>query len=242
MVFSLIILLLMIVFLILYFILNKKIKMPTRVTELLINNYNKKVKKILKFTKKNEIDFDASKYYSKLIDAQLTFNNLKININKLKNIEKNNKLINEMLNSKTKKEFLSFAKELSEDCEFYQFKDELKIKNEEEKILYIFGLKKTKLDFEMQKYFGSQYFFFHDDKYFFLYNLMAYIIDEKNIFESKIIPYKLIIKEDNDKNKEKSDVFELIIQELNIDIKIQVPQNDVKKYLKKTIKQNEKTL
>ena len=71
---------------------------------------------------------------------------------------------------------------------------------------------------------------------------MAYIIDEKNIFESKIIPYKLIIKEDNDKNKEKSDVFELIIQELNIDIKIQVPQNDVKKYLKKTKKKKEKTL
>ena len=146
-----------------------------------------------------------------------------------------------MLNSKTKEEFFNYENKLNKNCKFYQFKDEINIKNQDEKILYIFGVEKTKLDFEMQKYFGSQYFFKYNKKYFILHNSRAYIIGEQNIFDSMVIPYNLIIKECKTENKENKNVFELMIEELQLNIKVIAPQKDVKKYLKSRIKfQNNK--
>lgn len=240
--FGLIILSLMVVCLAVYFIYNKKLKFPTRLTEILIYSYNKKIKKVLAFCKKNQLPFNATQYSSSLENATLTFENIELNIKMLKKIEENKILLEKMLNSKTKEEFFNYENKLNKNCKFYQFKDEINIKNQDEKILYIFGVEKTKLDFEMQKYFGSQYFFKYNQKYFILNNSLAYVVDEKNIFDSKVVPYNLIIKECETKNEENKDVFELIIEEIQLDIKVLAPQKEVKKYLKSIIKLQDKNI
>ena len=239
--FGLIIMALMVICLVVYFICNKKLKFPTRLTELLINGYNKKIKKLKAFCKKNKLNFDEKKYFCFLKNAELNFDNLDFNIKMLKKIEENINLLKKMINSKTKEELFDHVNKLHENCLFYQFKDELKTTNEEHKILYIFGVEKTKLNFEMQKFFGSQYFFKYNKNFFILNNFQAYIIDEKNIFDSKVVRYNLIIKECEFNNKEYKDVFELIIEEIQLHIKVIAPQKDVKKYLKSRIKsQNNK--
>ncbi len=240
--FGLIVMSLMVVCLAVYFIYNKKLKFPTRLTEFLITGYNKKIKKVHAFCKKNQLNFNSAQYLSFLEDGMLNFENLEANIKTIKKIEENKNILEKMINSKTKEEFFDCANKLNKNCKFYQFKDEINIKNQDGKILYIFGVEKTKLDFEMQKYFGSQYFFKYNQKYFILNNSLAYVVDEKNIFDSKVVPYNLIIKECETKNEENKDVFELIIEEIQLDIKVLAPQKEVKKYLKSIIKLQDKNI
>ena len=52
----------------------------------------------------------------------------------------------------------------------------------------------------------------------------------------------MIIKECETKNEENKDVFELIIEEIQLDIKVLAPQKEVKKYLKSIIKLQDKNI
>ena len=236
--YSIIIFVLMIVCLVIYFVFNQKIKMPTRLTEFVIDKYNKKLKKIAAISKKNEINFDEKIYQSKIESEKLTLDNLEKNIKTLKKIKKNTDLIKNALALTNKDEFEKALGELAAGCELFEFKDELKTSEEDNKLFEVFDFKKSKLDFEMQKYFGSQDFFVHDEKYFFFDKNKAYVIDTKNVFKSDVLQYNLEISESKEKTEEKVPIFELKILELNLSKKIQVPQKNIQNYLRKKIKPN----
>ena len=226
----------MIVCLIIYFVFSKKIKMPTRLTEFVIDKYNKKLKKFAAISKKNEINFDEKIYQSKIESEKLTLDNLEKNIKTLKKIKKNTDLIKNALALTNKDEFEEALSELAAGCELFEFKDELKISEEDNKLFEVFNFKKSKLDFEMQKYFGSQDFFVYDEKYFFFDKNKAYLIDIKDVFKSDVLQYNLEIAESKEKTEEKVPIFELKIAELNLSKKIQVPQKNMQNYLRKKIK------
>lgn len=228
----------MVVCLIIYFVFSKKIKMPTRLTEFVVDKYNKKLKKIAEISKKNEINFDEKIYQSKIEPEKLTLDNIEKNIKTLKKIKKNTDLIKNALALTNKDEFEKALGELAAGCELFEFKDELKMSEEDNKLFEVFDFKKSKLDFEMQKYFGSQDFFVHDEKYFFFDKNKAYVIDTKNVFKSDVLQYNLEISESKEKTEEKVPIFELKISELNLSKKIQVPQKNMQNYLRKKIKPN----
>ena len=234
--YSIIIFVLMIVCLIIYFVFSKKIKMPTRLTEFVVDKYNKKLKKLAAISKKNEINFDEKVYQSKIEPEKLTLNNLEKNIETLKKIKKNTDLIKNALTLTKKNEFEKALSELATDCTLFEFKDEFKLSEEDNKLLEVFDFKKSKLDFEMQKYFGSQDFFMYDEKYFFFDKNKAYVIDIKDVFKSDVLQYNLEIAESKEKTEEKVPIFELKIAELNLSKKIQVPQKNMQNYLRKKIK------
>ena len=228
----------MIVCLIIYFVFSKKIKMPTRLTEFVVDKYNKKLKKLAAISKKNEINFDEKAYQSKIEPEKLTLENLEKNIETLKKIKKNTDLIKNALALTKKNEFEKALRELATDCTLFEFKDEFKLSEEDNKLLEVFDFKKSKLDFEMQKYFGSQDFFVYDEKYFFFNKNKAYFIDIKDVFKSDVLQYNLEIAESKEKTEEKVPIFELKIAELNLSKKIQVPQKNMQNYLRKKIKPN----
>ena len=226
----------MIVCLIIYFVFSKKIKMPTRLTEFVVDKYNKKLKKLAAISKKNEINFDEKAYQSKIEPEKLTLENLEKNIETLKKIKKNTDLIKNALALTKKNEFEKALSELATDCTLFEFKDEFKLSEEDNKLLEVFDFKISKLDFEMQKYFGSQDFFVNDEKYFFFDKNKAYLIDIKDVFKSDVLQYNLEIAESKEKTEEKVPIFELKIAELNLSKKIQVPQKNMQNYLRKKIK------
>ena len=239
---------LMVICLILYFVFEKKLKTPTVVSELLIKNYNTKLLKLSKKLKKLNIEFSFDQYKSFVKPKVLTEENLKHNITVVEKIKINYEVLNQIKQTKNVEQLKNELKKLKKDCEIYEFKEELKFNNKNNKYLEIFNVKKEKLNFENQKFFGSQTGFIINEKYIFLGNSLAYVIDQKNIFCSYFSDFIIkIIKNSKkiDKNIENyyknGLIYSFFIKLKNdeFEAKAVVNQKDLKKLLDAKIKNSE---
>lgn len=239
---------LMVICLILYFVFEKKLKTPTVVSEWLIKNYNTKLSKLSKKLKKLNIEFSFDQYKSFVKPKVLTEENLKHNITVVEKIKINYEVLNQIKQTKNVEQLKNELKKLKKDCEIYEFKDELKFNNKNNKYLEIFNVKKEKLNFENQKFFGSQTGFIINEKYIFLGNSLAYVIDQKNIFCSYFSDFIIeIIKNSKkiDKNNENYYKEELIysffikLKNDEFESKAVVNQKSLKKLLDAKIKNSE---
>ena len=239
---------LMVICLILYFVFEKKLKTPTVVSELLIKNYNTRLSKLSKKLKKLNIEFSFDQYKSFVKPKVLTEENLKHNITVVEKIKINYEVLNQIKQTKNVEQLKNELKKLKKDCEIYEFKDELKFNNKNNKYLEIFNVKKEKLNFENQKFFGSQTGFIINEKYIFLGNFSAYVIDQKNIFCSYFSDFIIkIIKNSKkiDKNIENyyknGLIYSFFIKLKNdeFEAKAVVNQKDLKKLLDAKIKNSE---
>lgn len=239
---------LMVICLILYFVFEKKLKTPTVVSELLIKNYNTKLSKLSKKLKKLNIEFSFDQYKSFVKPKVLTEENLKHNITVVEKIKTNYEVLNQIKQTKNVEQLKNELKKLKKDCEIYEFKDELKFNNKNNKYLEIFNVKKEKLNFENQKFFGSQTGFIINEKYIFLGNSLAYVIDQKNIFCSyfsdfiiKIIKNSEKIDKNNENYYKNGLIYSFFIKLKNdeFEAKAIVNQKSLKKLLDAKIKNSE---
>ena len=226
----------MAVCLIIYFVWVKKIKTPTVVTEILLVKYNKKLKKIKQITAKNNIVFEVEKYFSKIANQELNFDNIEENIKTIKKIKNNYEVFKDLKNIKNKNEYSQKLKNLEKNCLLYEFKDEIKLLDDNNKYFEIFCFNKSKLNFELQRYFGSQDFFVFENKYFLLNSNKIYLIDGNNIFNSDVDQYNINIKKCA-KTIDNKLVYKIIIKINNILIEkeVVVPQKKLQKLLNKNI-------
>lgn len=189
MIYSIIILSLLLVALILYFVLSRKIKTPTVVTELLTKKYNDRLSKLYVFLKKNGINFVAAEYECKLEDSLLSWQAVEENIKAIENIKENVKLIGEIYKATKKQQVEELLKNLHAPCKIRQFMGELEQEKQGAQIFEVLGFNKTKLDFEQQRYFGSQQFFKIGDMFFFFGKQKVLTVDINNIFKCAIEDY-----------------------------------------------------
>lgn len=177
---------LLIVCLILYFVFSKKLKMPTVATEIMISKYNKKICKLEKFCKLNKLDFDKTKVSSSLIEDKLNVENLLSNTETIKAIASNYEDIEDIYVSSEKMEAQEKINKLKNIAPIKIFADELKCDPGVRDVFETFNVSFTKLDFEVQKYFGSQNCVnIGNEKLIFLENEQIVVVNDKNIFECK---------------------------------------------------------
>ncbi len=235
---SIIIAVLMIVCLVIYFIYSRKLKTPTVTTEVLIKKYNGKVNKLSRFLRKNKIDYDLTPFASKIVKADLTWTRLQSNITAIKTIEFNNELIEELFLANTKQELMDKIKQLKGGLEICEFAAELDPNKKASQILEILGYEKSKLDFEMQRYFGSQTFYKKENKLYFLCNSSALVVSPKNVFECEILDFEIKINKKTEKSVKKEEKT-TPIYEINLVLggkenkqDLLVPQKEIEKILK----------
>lgn len=109
----------------------------------------------------------------------------------------------------------------------------------------LFNIEKGKLGFEYQKYFGSQDFFFVENKCVLLDNFSAFIIDPKNIFDCNYLTYNLKINKKSLKNDKKPEnnepIYEILFKSEGFEFvrQVKVIQPHLQKFLNKKIKNEE---
>ena len=240
MIFSVIIAVLLVAALILYFVLNNKIKTPTIATEILINKYNKKIDKVNLLLKGNKVEINISKYKSFIEKSEINYDNIECNIETIDRIQKNYNVLNLALADKSKDQIEQTLKKLDAPCKIYQFAEELKTSEEMNKIFDMLGYKKTKLNFELQRYFGSQYFYEINDLLVCCINKKLLSINRDNIFGNKSAEYKLIIKENEEKESGKVFDVSLLTDCEILHTKVFVPQKENIVFLKSFIENKKK--
>ncbi len=195
MVFSIIIAVLLVAALVLYFVMSRKLKTPTVVTELLTTKYNKRLDKLSLFLKKNQIQKDVAGFKSTVEKVDISWEAVQQNLQAIANIENNAKLTEEILVATKKQEVEEKLKNFVAPCKICEFAGELQQKNNRAQIFDVLGLNKSKLDFEQQRYFGSQFFYKVGDEFVFFHEGQALIVDPTNIFASRIVVYDVSVSE-----------------------------------------------
>lgn len=214
---------LLVLSLIAYFILSRKLRTPTVFTEIITKKYVARLKKVETFLKKNKIEADLP--YPIIESQELNWQAVENNLLAFKRLQKNVETIESVLACGTKDQVLQLISEF-ETVKIAEFKDELV----EDKIVDIFkimGYEESKLDFELQRYFGSQNFIKIENKMVFINNSLALVISPKNVFESEILNFKLIIKKIN-KNNYKITYF---LGKKEYSTELEVPQPHIRKIL-----------
>ncbi len=220
-----------------YFLLSRKIKMPTVNTEILVKKYNNRLVKLEKFLKKNKIEGQVGQFFSQIEKKDISQNAVKENIETIKKIEDNNELIEEIFLAQNKKEVQEKFSKLQEGCVLFEFAGELEPSDDE--ILFdMIGFSKTKLDFEQQRYFGSQYFYKIQEKIVFVMNSCALVVEPKNIFESKIVNFDVNVQKNKEKSTKNEPIYEIVFKFEAEESKtlLSVPQKENQKILNKYIK------
>lgn len=236
--YSIVISVLLVFCLILYFVLSKKLRMPTVATEVMITKYNKRIGKLERFCKVNKLQLEKERLCSKVVDDELNVENLLANVQAIQSIAQNFEGIEDVYVSADKNEAQKRIAALKSIAPLKIFASELESDKEIRGIFETFNIDFSKLNFEFQKYFGSQqYVNLGDQKCCFLNNDIMVLVDEKNIFEAKAGEFKLEIVNDNDENAgELSDVYKLKLCFNNVEIftkKVIVDNEKVRKYLQK---------
>ena len=236
---------LMVICLVVYFIFERKFKMPTVVTSILISQYNKKLKYVASFLKKKQIAFEEEKYKSGIQKENISKENLIENIKTVKKIKENAEIFEKILKATARADVDELLSQLNEKCQLFEFKEEFDAKDKNNDILEMFNIEKGRLGFEYQKYFGSQDFFFVENKCVLLDNFFAFIIDQKNIFDCNYLTYNLKINKKSLKNDKKSKnnepIYEILFKSEGFEFvrQVKVIQPHLQKFLNKKIKNEE---
>lgn len=238
--YSIVISVLLVACLVLYFVLSRKLKMPTVATEIMTTKYNKKISKLERFCKVNGLRLEKDKLCSKLENDKLTAENLIANIKSIQAISQNFEGIEDVYVSADKKEAQDKIDGLKSVAPIKIFADELEINKSIYDLFETFNIGFTKLDFEFQKYFGSQNCINLDDrKLIFLPDNQLVVVNSKNIFECKHGNYELTVSKrgKDKKNKSAEDIYALKLlfggEEL-LNKEVLVESKNVKKYLEKS--------
>ena len=226
-----------------YFILSRKLKTPTVTTEILVEKYNKRLNKLALFMKKNKIMLTVDEYRSKIERSEIDLDKVKHNLASISNIEKNNELIEEVFLAKNKQEVEEKMQLFQKNCTLFEFAGELEPDQQVVDLFEMIGYSKTKLDFEKQRYFGSQNFYNIQNKLIFVTNSSALIVDEKNVFKSNLIKFELKIKKNAKKTEKNHPIYDICFKfgENETSVKLSVPQKENQSLLNKLIKRQEKT-
>ena len=221
-----------------YFILSRKLKTPTVTTEILIEKYNKRLKKLDAFFKKNKIDLSTAEYESKIEKAETNLEKVQSNLQVISNIEKNNELIEEIFIAKNKQEVEEKVKLFQKNCVLYEFAGELQPNIDVQNLFDMIGYAKTKLDFEKQRYFGSQTFHKIEENLVFVTNSSALIIDEKNVFASNLEKFELNIEKNAKKSENNAQIYDIFLKfgQKEVNVRLSVPQKENQKLLNKMMK------
>ncbi len=209
--FSIVISVLLVICLVLYFVFSRKLKMPTVATEIMTSKYNKKLNKLERFCKSNKLQFDKTKYLGQTVESELTDENLIGNIQTIQNIAFNFEEIEDVFISSKKEEAQNKINSLKQIAPLKIFAGELKCDEAIVGLFDTFNAEQTKLNFEFQKYLGSQNFIKNgEQRLFFLSENKLLIVDERNIFESKVVDCNLEVKQvENSENSDMAKVFNL---------------------------------
>lgn len=209
--FSIVISVLLVICLVLYFVFSRKLKMPTVATEIMTSKYNKKLNKLERFCKSNKLQFDKTKYLGLTVGSELTDENLIGNIQTIQNIAFNFEEIEDVFISSKKEEAQNKINGLKQIAPLKIFAGELKCDDTIVGLFDTFNAEQTKLNFEFQKYLGSQNFIKNgEQRLFFLSENKLLIVDERNIFESKVVGYNIEVKQvENGENSDTAKVFNL---------------------------------
>ncbi len=132
--------------------------MPTVATEIMTSKYNKRLNKLERFCKSNKLQFDKAKYLGQTIESELTNENLISNIQTIQNIAFNFEEIEEVLIASKKEEAQNKINSLKQIAPLKIFAGELKWDETVVGLFDTFNADQTKLNFEFQKYLGSQNF------------------------------------------------------------------------------------
>lgn len=195
--------------LLLYFILNKKIKNSSMVFDILIDQYNSKLNKVKNRAIKENLHLDIVSYKSSLINKKISWAKVSENIGTIKSIENNYNCLKKFLNSQ-KYGAQIFLKELKKLRPLNIFSDELYHETDVQNILIMAGFESTRLREAEQKIFGSQFFFRFGDRYIFPHSRECLLIDRFNIFKCSIERFDLQVKLIK-KNKKEGNVYALKI-------------------------------
>lgn len=200
--YSIVISVLLVLCLVLYFILSRKLKMPTVATEIMTTKYNKKIFKLERFCKINKLDIDKEKLISKTEQCELTKKSLLDNVITIQNIAKNFEDIEEIYISKNKDEAQNKINNLKTLAPLKIFADELKIDKSIYDIFETFNVGLTKLNFEFQQYLGSQNCVNIGVKQLiFVSSNEIVVVDGNNIFECNSGTYSIEIFKSEAKDK-----------------------------------------
>ena len=231
----------MVTALVIYFILSKKYRTPTITTEVLVNRYNSKLNKLERFLKKNGIDFSVEDFKSKIEKQELSIENLKENIKSIAKIEKNTEIIEDIYISNSVAEAKEKLSRMEKGCCLCEFQAELEWDKEVYDVFQMMGFNTTKLDFEQQRYFGSQTFCKIEDKLIFVHNSLALVINPKNIFEANFSEFNLITEKIAKKGEKTDPKYSIIVKAKGIDYSTEliVPQKQGRKLLDKFKKGSE---
>ena len=96
--------------LLLYFILNKKIKNSSIVFDILIDQYNSKLNKVMNRVLKENIHFDIVSYKSSLINKKISWAMVSENIGTIKSIEYNYDCFKKILDAEKNKAHIFLKK------------------------------------------------------------------------------------------------------------------------------------
>ena len=238
--FSIVISVLLVVSLVIYFVMSRKLRTPTVTTEVLVKKYNSRLSKLDRFLRRNKIEFNLQPYLSSVQKQQLTWENIVLNLKAIKAIEKNNELIEEIFIASSKDEAREKLKTFNSNCTLFEFAGELEADEKLTQVFEIIGYEKTKLDFEMQRYFGSQAFYKLDDSLIFVKNDKALQVNPKNVFDSQIEAFSLKTQLKTKKTKENPPIYTILMKigEREKQIDLSVPQENVEKILKKFEQKN----
>lgn len=221
-----------------YFAISRKLKTPTITTEILYTKYNKRLEKLKRFLAKNKISFNESVVSCQIEKSEISLEKIQENVETIKKIEKNNDIIEEVFIASSKDEVMAKLSTLEKDCKIHEFAGEIAFDSEVELLFGILGYTKTKLDFEKQRYFGSQFFYKIESNCVFVNNSLALILDEKNVFDCKFVKFDKKIELISRKTKANPPIYniKLMFGEKIVETKLSVPQDEVKKVLDKMIK------
>lgn len=185
--------------------------MPTVATEIMTSKYNKRLGKLERFCKSNKLQFDKTKYLGQTVECELTDENVIGNIQTIQNIAFNFEGIEDVFISSKKEEAQNKIDSLKQIAPLKTFAGELKCDEAIVGLFDTFNADPTKLNFEFQKYLGSQNFIKNgEQRLFFLSDDKLLIVDERNIFESKIVDYNLEVKKvEKSENSDSAKVFNL---------------------------------
>lgn len=185
--------------------------MPTVATEIMTSKYNKRLGKLERFCKSNKLQFDKTKYLGQTVESELTNENLISNIQTIQNIAFNFEGIEDVFISSKKEEAQNKINNLKQIAPLKIFAGELKCDEAIVGLFDTFNAEQTKLNFEYQKYLGSQNYIKNgEQRLFFLSENKLLIVDERNIFESKIVDCNLEVRQiENSENSDTAKVFNL---------------------------------
>ncbi len=240
MTFSIIICVLLVVSLAVYFIFSRRLRTPTVTTEILIKKYNARLNKLARFLSKNKIEFSLQQFFSSIEKSELDWNKMSANVKTIKNIEQNNELIEEILIESSKNAAIAKLNELKKGCTLFEFAGELSVDAAASQVFDILGKEKSKLDFEMQRYFGSQDFYKFENKLVFVQDNLALKVDPKNIFACEIVKFEIKTTLKSKKSGENAPIYTIFLTlgAKNELIDLSVPQENVQKILKRFQQKN----